>query len=197
MYGFASGGVLVASVTPGKPAAKAGIQPQDAIVSIDGQNIKDGDELVSIISAKHPGQTVKLGILRGGKKLTLDVGIADRAELTGDLGGGNDDNSAPDAVDPGQNKLGISVKLTEPAVVAKLKINGGVTVTAVKPGSFAGNLGLYPGAVITEINRKPVTDEASYRAIVTGLKSGDDVVFVVHNPQSPTGGNSYIGGTLP
>jgi serine protease Do len=197
MYGFASGGVLVASVTPGKPAAKAGILPQDAIVSIDGQNIKDGDELVSIISAKHPGQTVKLGILRGGKKLTLDVGIADRAELTGDLGGGNDDNSAPDAVDPGQNKLGISVKLTEPAVVAKLKINGGVTVTAVKPGSFAGNIGLYPGAVITEINRKPITDEASYRAIVTGLKSGDDVVFVVHNPQSPTNGNSYIGGTLP
>jgi serine protease Do len=197
MYGFATGGVLVASVTPGKPAAKAGILPQDAIVSVDGAPIKDGDEMVSIISAKHPGQTVKLGILRGGKKMTLEVGIADRAELTAELGTGSDDGSAPDAVDPGQNKLGISVKLTEPAVLARLKIPGGVTVTAVKPGTFADNIQLYKGAVITEINRKPVTDEASYRAIVTGLKSGDDVVFVIHNPQAPANGNSYVGGTLP
>ena len=70
-------------------------------------------------------------------------------------------------------------------------------VTSVRPGSFADEINLTKGAVITAINRKPVTDEASYRAIVTTLKSKDDVVFVVHDARSPIGGNSYVGGTLP
>jgi serine protease Do len=197
VYGFANGGVIVASVTPGKPAAKAGIQPQDVIVSIDGQPIKDGDELVAIISAKHPGQTVKLGILRGGNKMTLDVGIADRASLYADAGSGDDNDNTPDDIDVGQNKLGITVKATDPATAAKLKTSGGVTITSVKPGSFADDIGLLKGSVIIEINRKPVTDEGSYRAIVTGLKSGSDVVFVIRDPRNQTGGNSYVGGTLP
>ena len=42
-----------------------------------------------------------------------------------------------------------------------------------------------------------MTDEASYRAIVNGLKSKDDVVFVVHSPLQKDRGNTYIGGTLP
>jgi serine protease Do len=197
MYGFANGGVMVGSVTPGKPAAKAGIQPNDVIVSCDGAPIKDGDELVAIISAKHPGQTVKLGILRDGKKMTLDVGITDRASLYADATGNDDSANTPDDVDAGQTKLGITVKATDPAVAAKLKITGGVTVTSITPGSFADTIGLAKGVVITEINRKPVTNDASYRAIVSALKSGEDVVFVIHFPNNPTGGNSYVGGTLP
>jgi serine protease Do len=197
VYGFATGGVIVASVTPGKPAAKAGLQPQDVIVSIDGAPIKDGDELVSIISAKHPGQTVKLGVLRDGKKMSFDVGISDRALLQADLNGNSDDSNTPDDIDVGQNKLGITVKAADAATISRLKSNGGVTITTVKPGSFADEIGLGKGAVITEINRHPVTDEASYRAIVNSLKSGEDVVFVTRNPGSPTNGNSYVGGTLP
>ena len=81
VYGFANGGVLVSTVTPNGPAAKAGIQAQDVITSVDGKSIKNGDELVGIISDKQPGSTVRLGVLRGGKPLTLDVGIADRAKL--------------------------------------------------------------------------------------------------------------------
>jgi serine protease Do len=167
------------------------------IVSIDGAPIKDGDELVSIISAKHPGQTVKLGVLRDGKKMSFDVGISDRALLQADLNGNSDDSNTPDDIDVGQNKLGITVKAADAATISRLKSNGGVTITTVKPGSFADEIGLGKGAVITEINRHPVTDEASYRAIVNSLKSGEDVVFVTRNPGSPTNGNSYVGGTLP
>ncbi len=58
----------------------------------------------------------------------------------------------------------------------------------------ADEIDLIKGEVISEINRKPVTDEASYRAVVSGLRSKDDVVFVIHNPQQK--GSSYIGGTL-
>ena len=197
MYGFANGGVLVGAITAKGPAEKAGLQPGDVITSIDGTSIKDGDELVAIISAKHPGATVHIGFERNGKHQTADVGIVDRAKLNDDTGANNDNNNAPEESDIGQNKLGITVQPTSAAVATKLGVKGGVTVTTVRPGSFADEINLGKGAVISEINRKPVTDEASYRAIVSSLKSGDDVVFVIHDPRIQGGGNSYVGGTLP
>jgi len=197
MYGFANGGVIVGSVVPNGPAAKAGLQPQDAIVSIDGTPIKDGDGLVAIISEKRPGSTVKLGYLRNGKQETATVGIADRAKLFADLGNAPDDSSTPEESDAGQSKLGIVVQPTTAATGKKLGITGGVTVTSVRPGSFADEIGLPQGFVITEINRHPVTDQASYSSIISGLKSGSDVVFVVRDPQAPSRGNTYVGGTLP
>jgi serine protease Do len=198
VYGFANGGVIVGLVVPNGPAAKAGIQPEDIIVSVDGTTIKNGDELISIVSLKHPGSTVKLGILRGGKHINLDVGITDRAKLYAGMNNASDDEpSGPDTPDAGQSKLGITVQATTDAVEKRLHVTGGVTVTAVKPGTFADTIGLFQGAVIAEINRKPVTDLGSYRAIVGGLKSGDDVVFVVRSPQQPNAGTTLIGGTLP
>jgi serine protease Do len=198
VYGFANGGVIVGLVVPNGPAAKAGVQPQDIIVSVDGVQIKNGDELIAIVSAKHPGSTVKLGILRAKKNITLDVGITERSKLYANLNsGGGDESNGPDVPDVGQSKLGITVQPTSEATANHLHITGGVAVTGVKPGSFADTIGLFQGAVIVEINRKPVTDAGSYRAIVTALKPGEDVVFVVRNPQQPSAGNSYIGGTLP
>ncbi len=79
VYGF-SNGVLVSTVTPSGGAAKAGIQPGDVIVSIDGRNIKDGDDLVNDVSARKVGTSVKLGYLRNGKEAVANVAIGDRAK---------------------------------------------------------------------------------------------------------------------
>ena len=196
-YGFASGGVPVGEVVPGGPAAKAGIQPRDVIVSVNGTTIKNGDALIAIISDKHPGSTVSLGIIREGKHLTIDCGIADRTKLYANLGNADEETNEPSASDAGQSKFGITVQPLNQALQSHLHITGGVAVTGVKPGSFADSIELYQGAVIVEINHKPVSDVASYNAIAAGLKQGDDVVFVVRNPQRPNSGVSYIGGTLP
>ena len=196
MYGFANGGVLVSTVTPNGGASKAGIQPGDVIVSIDGRKIKDGDDLVQDISARGVGATVSLGYLREGKQSTANVTIGDRARLYADLGGNDREESpSPQESDAGQTKLGITVATVPPQVASKMGIKGGVLVTSVTPGSFADEIDLAKGEVISEINRKPVLDESSYRAIVNGLPPRTDVVFVVHNPQQK--GSSYIGGTLP
>jgi serine protease Do len=196
MYGF-SNGVMVGTVTPGQGAAKAGIQPGDVIVSIEGRSIKDGDDLVADISARKVGSTVKLGYMRDGKKLFATVTIGDRSKLTALSANSDDDSAGPQESDAGQGKLGITAAAVPSSVATKLGIQGGVIVTSVRPGSFADDIGMGKGLIITAINRKPVTDEASYRAIVTGLKSGEDVVFVVRNPQVKEAGNSYVGGTLP
>jgi serine protease Do len=77
-------------------------------------------------------------------------------------------------------------------------IKGGVIVNTVRPGSFADEINLTKGTVITAINRHPVTDEASYKAAVSGLKSGDDVAFEVRDTRAgSSAGPSYLGNTLP
>jgi serine protease Do len=195
VYGFSSG-VIVGVVTPNGGAAKAGIQAGDVIVSIDGRNIKDGDDLVNDISARHVGSTVKLGYLRDGKQNTANVVIGDRAKTYADITGQPDDTSTPQETDAGEGKLGITVSAIPATLSAKVGIKGGVIVTNVRPGSFADEIGLVKGTMITAINRKPVTDETSYRAIVSTLKSKDDVVFVIQSPIQKNL-NSYVGGTLP
>ncbi|MDP9052628.1 MAG: trypsin-like peptidase domain-containing protein [Acidobacteriota bacterium] len=197
-YGFASGGVLVSTVTANGPAAKGGVKPFDVIVSIDGKPIKDGDALVADISARKVGSTVQLGLLRSGTKQNVTVGIADRAKLFADAGKASDDNSAPTESDAGEGKLGITVTALPNNLASKLAIKGGVVVNSVRPGSFADEINLTKGIVITEINKQPITDQASYQAIVAKLKSGEDVVFVVRSSAaSNAGGPTIIGGTLP
>jgi serine protease Do len=198
VYGFASGGVLVNTVTPNGPAAKGGVKPFDVIVSIDGKPVKDGDQLVADISSRKVGSTVQLGVLRNGAKQNLTVGIADRAKLFADNGNPSDDNSAPSAPDAGEGKLGITVTALPSNVASKLGVKGGVIVNTVRPGSFADEINLDKGTVITEINKQQITDQASYQSIVAGLKSGSDVVFVVRSTAAGSaGGPTIVGGTLP
>ncbi|MGI4755791.1 MAG: trypsin-like peptidase domain-containing protein [Janthinobacterium lividum] len=198
VYGFANGGVLVASVTPGFPADKAGIRKQDVITAIDGRPVKDGDDLVTDISPRRPGSTVRLTYLRGGKESQATVTIADRAEMIAKTDGNSDDDApgTPSAPDVAQNKIGVSVSAVPGEIASRLKLGGGVIVSSVKPGSFADDLPLSKGDIITEVNRKPITDLESFRAAIAPLKSGDDVVFAVRSAQSRTNSN-LLGGRLP
>ena len=196
VYGFTNGGVMVNSVDPTASAAKAGIKADDIIVAIDGRPIKDGDDLVEDISRRKVGSTIQLGYLRDGKKQDATVTITDRSKIFAALATDADDSSAPSEPDAGQGKLGITVAALPPAMGSKLGVRG-VIVTSVRPDSFAEDIGLAKGYVITAINKKPVTDETSYKANVNSLKSGEDVVFVVRIPGQKQAGNSYVGGTLP
>lgn len=129
--------------------------------------------------------------------MTIACGIEDRSKLYENQANAGDENNEPGPADAGQSKFGITVQAVPQQLQSRLHINGGVAVTSVKPGSFGDSINLTQGVIITEINRKPVTDIASYNAIASSLKSGDDVAFVIRNPQRPNGGDSFVGGTLP
>jgi serine protease Do len=204
VYGFAKGGVMVSGVTPNGPAAKAGVKPNDVIVSIDGRPVKNGDDLVADISGRKVGSTVQLGVKRDDKPLTLSVGIADRSKLFADLGNPPEENAPPTQSDAGEGKLGITVTAVPTNTASKLAIKGGVMITNVRPGSFGDEIGLTKNAIITEIDtpasKRPVTDQASYQSVVSSLKSGEDVAFIVRgaNPASGIAGSpTILGGTLP
>jgi serine protease Do len=196
VYGFKNG-VLVSSVQPGFSADKAGLKAGDVIVTIDGHPVKDGDDLVNVISARKPGTTIQLGYIRNGEQHTATVTIADRTKMLDALTSnqGNENNSGqPGNSENAQAKLGITVSDLPQGAPAGLH---GVLIQSVKPGSFADEIGLGEGEVIVSINRHSVHDVNDFRAIVAGLKSGDDVAFEIVDPQQPEAGNGYRGGTLP
>ena len=72
----------------------------------------------------------------------------------------------------------------------------GVLIASVRSGSFADLQGLVPGYVITHVNKQPTPNKDQFNAVVSKLKTGDDVVFEVMDPRHPEQGINYIGGTL-
>jgi serine protease Do len=73
----------------------------------------------------------------------------------------------------------------------------GVIVTDVKADSFADDIGLQPGMVVLQVNRQQVNSEEEFRKLTSQLKSGQDVVFLVHQGRGSNGGNVFLSGTLP
>jgi serine protease Do len=197
VYG-AKSGVIIRGVQAGMPADKAGLKPGDIITSINGRSIKDGDDLVGDISARKPGSTVQLGYIRDGKQGTATVSIIDRTEMERAQGASSDEeeNAPGGGADASQSKLGITVADLPSNAPSALH---GVLIQSVKPGSFADEIGLsgLEGYVITSVNKQAVRNKADYNGIISGLKSGSDVVFNVVDPQRPRDGGTLLGGTLP
>ena len=71
-------GVVVVGVVRGGPAHRAGLQPGDVIVAIDGKKIAEAREALIAISNRKPGSRVKLEVLRNGKSLTLEATAIER-----------------------------------------------------------------------------------------------------------------------
>ena len=196
VYGFKSG-VLISHVQPGGPGDKAGLKAGDIIVTIDGRQIKDGDDLVNDIAVRKPGSTAKLGYLRNGATETASVTIGDRSKVfANNLVAENDDNQGPDQQSGSETKLGLAVDDIPASVASKTGIHG-VIVKDVKPGSFADEIGVAQGQVIVSVNKQKVTNLTDFRAAISGLKSGQDVVFEIIDPRSPKSGSVFRAGTLP
>ena len=119
VYGAGSG-ITIADVSPpGSPAEQAGLKVGDTIVSVDGKDVKTGDELVADIASRKPGTKVQIGFIRNGKKQETTVTVADRAKLIASRLGEDDDNEEDSA--PKQSKLGITVRAITPEIADKLE----------------------------------------------------------------------------
>jgi serine protease Do len=197
VYGSGSG-VTVSSVVAGSPADQAGLKVGDTIISVDGKKVSKGSELVADIASRKPGSKVNLSFLRNGKTQETSVTIADRAKLfaarLGDEQGSEDDST------PKQSKFGVTVRKVTPEMADRLDMAAGkgVIVQDVKPGSFAEDVNLGRGDIILEVNKQPVNSEEEFARIESGLKSGQDVVFLVRSRgSSRQDGTIFLAGTLP
>ena len=194
VYGFKNG-VLVQRVTSGGPADKGGIKVGDIITTIDGRPIKDGDDLVGEIASRRPGSTIRLGFLRDGKQSDATVTIGDRDKVFADMANLQPETNSDEKSDPGEAKLGIIVHDAASSTTSKVHILG-VVIQSVRTGSFADLQGLEPGLVIVRINKQPTSTKEQFDAVVSKIKTGDDVVFEVIDPKHPDSGLNYLGGTF-
>lgn len=204
-------GVIVGEVKSGGPADKAGMKPEDIILGLNGQPIKDGDDLTGRVADTPVGTQVTLNADRDGKKLDFKLTIQDRIQVYADepsVAG----NKAP-AEEPAkpetpstQVKFGFSPRVVSEEERELTPDKRGVTVTRVEPGSFAEEVGMQEHDIIIAINRQPVSSVDDIKKVQSTLKPGDAVAFRVVR-SSPVAGprgrttqqtvTRFLSGTLP
>ena len=170
-------GVVIESVQAGSPAEKAGLKGGDVITSVNGHAVKTGNDLVNPIAEAPIGSKVKLTYMRDRAQKEATATVEDRTRVFPNTAGRMSDQ-------PGEavpTEFGLHVEEPTPERGHRVGIEGqkGVIVSEVEPASFAEDLLFTRGDVITEINRQPINSVADYRAAVSKLKPGDDVVFKV------------------
>jgi serine protease Do len=187
-------GEIVRSVVPNGPAARGGLSQGDVIVSVGGKLVTS-EQTVSYLIANTPvGSRVPLVIIRGGKRATVTVQVAERPteEALAKISGGSNGNPAtPGGAAPGPQKaLGLSLAPLTPELgrAANLPAGSrGVIVTTVDPNSDAGDKGLQRGDLIVSVNNQLVTSPAQViGAIDAARKAGrSSVLLLVKRGNSP------------
>ena len=170
-------GVVIESVQAGSPAEKAGLKGGDVITSVNGHAVKTGNDLVNPIAEAPIGSKVKLTYMRDRAQKDTTATVEDRTRVFPNTVGRTGDQPGEAA----PSEFGLHVEELTPERGHRVGIEGqkGVIVSEVEPASFAEDLLFGRGDVITEINRQPINSVADYRAAVSKLKPGDDVVFKV------------------
>jgi serine protease Do len=196
-------GVIVELVSPGSPAAKAGIRPGDVIVSVNGKPVRSGDDLVNPILVTPIGKSVEVGYIRRGERHETSVVVADRDKLfpsaASSLGG---ELKTPPASGPAINRgLGLQVDTFTPELAAKLKMqvvnSKGVIVRAVEPTSFADDTGFVRGDVIVAVNHIRVYTTSGFHHELARIRPGQDILFKVLRRQAGQVYTIFLAGVMP
>jgi serine protease Do len=178
-------GVVVVDVTPEGPAASAGLQIQDIILTADDRRIETLPSLSSALYLHRLDEAVKLDILRGKERKTLYVPAIERHDAMDKL---------LDAVDPENSliqRLGIlAIDLTSDLAnrLGSLRVPSGVIVVGRAADLIMPDTGLQSGDIIHQLNLTPIDSVETLRTAVGTLKTGDAVVLQVERD----GGLTYV-----
>lgn len=169
-FGLEEGkGALIADVSKGGPADKAGIEPGDVITKFDGKDVKEMTELPLMVAETMVGKKVKVAVLRDGKKKVITVKIGELEE-----------KQAEKIAAKEKEDMGITVREITPELANRygLSDDEGVIITYVEPGSPADEAGLRKGDIIKEINRKSVKTLDEYLGAIKDKKAENILVLV-------------------
>jgi serine protease Do len=176
-------GVILESVVPGSPAAKAGLEPGDVVDSVNGNPVRKGADMVNPILRTPIGQSVQIGYVRNSKGYKVPVVVADRDKLFPQLADNEGSSASPaPATAPVSNTLGLTVDDLTPGLASRLGLAGnlrGVIVREVAPASFADDAGFQAGDLIVAVNRTPVYTVSEFQRLVSKIQPGQDVMFKV------------------
>ena len=175
-------GALVTKVTKGGPAAHDGVHVGDAIIAVNGDEVRDSRDLARKIASYAPGTTVRVGVVRDGARKTISVrlGTFPAPERLAALEQGKPASTEVE-------DLGLTLA---PASEAGGDGKEGVVITEVDPTSEAAIKGLRPGDVILEVSSEPVSTpedvargvrkarERGRKAVLMRVRSGGQQRFI-------------------
>jgi len=148
-------GALVSEVVTGSAADKAGVEVNDIITSVNGQQVKNASEPKNTIGYLHIGDKLEIGLIREGKPRKVAAVVGERTNATT---AATDSSPSVEEIHPA----------FQGAHFADGGNQGGVVVQDVEPGSPAAQSGLRPNDVIVGVNRARVTTADQLRAAAAG-----------------------------
>lgn len=142
-------GALIGSVEDGSPGDKAGLEPGDVILAVDGERIERSAEVPGIIARVKPGTDAVLEVWRDRKSRKIEVRVAELDDPTQQAslsGGGGEDNAS--------SKLGLTLRQLDAREKAQAGTQGSLVVeNATGPAASAG---VQAGDIILGVNGTPV-----------------------------------------
>jgi serine protease Do len=170
-------GALVAQVTPDSPAAAAGLEQGDVVLSYNGQAIDEVRDLTRLVAETDPGTEAKLMVWRDGQEMALNVEIG-QMEVDQEVVAAATD----EAVDS-TPKLGLALAQLTPDAKRSMDLPHdleGAVVTEVQPDSPAAEKGLQRGDVIIEADHQKVTEpKAVSDAVRAAAERGDKSILLL------------------
>ena len=177
-------GAIVASVSPGGPAAVAGFAPGDVVVAVNGKPVEDSRDLTRRVASLPAGASAAFTIVRNGAPKTLNAKI----------GAKKDDqvasNEAPQRGGPPSTAeaMGLGLAAVTPETRNAYNLDNsvnGVVITHVDPNSDAADKGLQPGDVVISVANRPVHSPQDVKASVAAAHAaGRDTVLVLVTGQA-------------
>ena len=174
-------GALVGTVSRGRPAAKAGIEPGDIILEFNGKAVKNRDELVATVVATRPGTTVPVKILRDKQERTLSITV-DELDLDEEGNRAAEQRTTTEPEEEPSQGFGITLTALTPEAARRLRAPSdaqGVLVSEVEQGSPAFRAGIARGDIVLRVNRQQVRTPQEASRVLAAVPSGGTAFLLV------------------
>jgi serine protease Do len=176
-------GVIVADVKPDGPAAAAGLQIQDIVLSADDRPVETLPQLSSALYLHRLDQVLKLEVLRGEQKKTLYIPAIEHRDQMDQL---FDAANAEKDIVPRLGILAVDLTPDLRSQISTLRIFSGVVVLGRAADLILPDTGLQTGDIIHAVNTTPIPSMDALRSAMASLKTGSPVVIQVERSDGLT-----------
>ncbi|MBT7522414.1 MAG: Do family serine endopeptidase [Nitrospina sp.] len=165
-------GVVVTHIMERSPGARAGLKRGDVILSLENIEVNDKTDYSERVSTYPLGNTINMGILRGGKveSVSLKVSLLPASRVA----------------DYVKIWLGFTVNKIQQSLVRRYRLvtSQGVVVTSVTPNSVSDKIGVQSGDIIRQVNQVKIENEKDFRAAMVEVAGRDSVLILVQRGQN-------------